>query len=300
MICYMLLVGRPPFRGATNSKIAKCIMEGEFPKDGRWQYLSTDSQDFIQRLLQKDVAKRMSASEALEHPWLKARKTSPSVDIGTDVLKSLRTFAQGSHLRRAALTILAYSLTSAELEGLEETFFDFDSSGRGTITLEQLKETMQSRLRVSSEEVNRIFHSFDFRQNEEIQYTPFVAALLETRLGLHENKVRAAFEAFDVEGKGYITAESLVQGFNQFCKGTQKSLSKEEAEHWIREVDFKGNGVVNYSSFLAALMGKSLRGLPSLEDLAERPTLRMFDDSPVAGMSFKVIFKNLYPNNMII
>ncbi|CAK9070991.1 Calcium-dependent protein kinase 2 (PfCDPK2) [Durusdinium trenchii] len=282
VICYMLLVGRPPFRGATNSKIAHAIMNVEFPRDGRWQYLSLDAQDFIERLLKKDVAERMNASEALEHPWLKARKTTPSLDIGTDVLKSLRTFAQGSHLRRAALTILAYSLTSAELEGLEETFLDFDSSGRGTISLEQLKETMQSRLRVSSEEVGRIFHSFD-SQSEEIQYTPFVAALLETRIGHHESKVRAAFEAFDVEGKGYITADSLVHGFNRLSKGTQKSLSKEEAEHWIREVDFKGNGVVNYTSFLAALMGKSLRGLPSTEDLADHPTLRIFDDSPDGG-----------------
>lgn len=94
-------------------------MDVDFPKDGRWAYLSADAQDFIQQLLEKDVAQRMNASEALEHPWLKGR-LSPSNDIGTDVLKSLRTFAQGSHLRRAALTILAYSLTSAELEGLKK------------------------------------------------------------------------------------------------------------------------------------------------------------------------------------
>ncbi len=50
--------------------------------------------------------------------------------------------------------------------GLEQTFLDFDNSGRGTITLEQLQETMQSRLNISSEEVTRVFHSFDFAQNE--------------------------------------------------------------------------------------------------------------------------------------
>ncbi len=44
-----------------------------------------------------------------------------------------------------------------------------------------------------------------------------------------------------------------------------------------------GNGVVTYTCFVAALMGKSLRGLPSLEDLADQPTLRMFDDSPGGG-----------------
>lgn len=293
VICYMLLLGRPPFRGSTNAKIARAIMDVDFQKNGRWEYLSPEAQDFIMKLLEKDVSKRLSAAEALDHPWLTCRYGNPSPEIGTDVLKSLRTFAQGSHLRRAALMILAYSLTSAELEGLEQTFLDFDNSGRGTITQEQLKDTMQSRLRITSEEVSRIFHSFDFAQNEEIQYTPFVAALLETRVALHEDKVRAAFEAFDVDGKGYITADSLVRGFNRRVarqvKGAQgelvqpRELSKEEAEQWIKEVDFKGNGVVNYTCFVAALMGKSLRGLPSSEDLADQPTLRMFDDSPDGG-----------------
>ena len=41
--------------------------------------------------------------------------------------------------------------------------------------------------------------------------------------------------------------------------------------------------MVNYTCFVAALMGKSLRGLPSSEDLADQPTLRMFDDSPDGG-----------------
>ena len=250
VICYMLLLGRPPFRGSTNAKIARAIMDVDFQKNGRWEYLSPEAQDFIMKLLEKDVSKRLSAAEALDHPWLTCRYGNPSPEIGTDVLKSLRTFAQGSHLRRAALMILAYSLTSAELEGLEQTFLDFDNSGRRTITQEQLKDTMQSRLRITSEEVSRIFHSFDFAQNEEIQYTPFVAALLETRVALHEDKVRAAFEAFDVDGKGYITADSLVRGFNRRVarqvKGAQgelvqpRELSKEEAEQWIKEVDFKG------------------------------------------------------------
>ena len=282
VICYMLLMGRPPFRGANNARIARAILEADFPKEGRWEFLSCYAQDFVIRLLQRDVQSRMSAAAALEHPWLKSGGCSPSPEIGVSVLQSLRTFAQGSHLCRAALTILAYSLTSTELEGLEQTFLDFDQSGRGTVTLEQLRDAMQARLDVSSAEVNRIFQRVDFMQKEEIQYTPFVAALLATRVKLHQDKVRDAFDAFDIEGKGFITASSLVQVFNsQLCEGTRRScISKEEAEQWVREVDFKGNGVIDYPSFLAAMMGRSLRGLPSLEDLADQPTIRVFEESP--------------------
>ena len=271
VICYMLLMGRPPFRGSTNGKIAKAIMEVDFPKDGRWNSLSKAAQDFICGLL-VDSELRMTAKEALDHSWLSVKEVS---EVDFKVLKSLRTFAQGSNLRRCALTILAYSLTSAELEGLERTFLDFDHSKKGSITLDQLRESME-RFKVSEEEVNRIFESF---AHEEICYTPFVAALLETQIGL-ESKAQAAFEAFDLEGKGYITAESLELGIRRLC-GNDLALSREEAEQWISEVDFKGNGVVNYASFLAALMGrslgKSLSPLPSSEDLKEQPQLLIFE-----------------------
>eukprot|EP00438_Fugacium_kawagutii_P022374 Skav205224 [mRNA] locus=scaffold400:293675:317383:- [translate_table: standard] len=311
VICYMLLVGRPPFRGSTNAKIARAIMDVDFQKTGgRWEQLSPDAQDFVVKLLEKDVSKRMSASEALEHPWLKMGFGNDSPEIGSNVLKSLRTFAQGSHLRRAALMVLAYSLTSSELEGLEQTFLDFDCSKRGTITQDRRNPRATLPESYPRHQVARIFHSFDFAQSgQEIQYTPFVAALLETRVAQYEDKVRAAFEAFDVDGKGFITADSLVRGFNRVARGSQVEgtvqpweLSTEEAERWIKEVDFKGqnleiqglrglemgwrNGVVNYTCFVAALMGKSLRGvngLPSSEDLADQPTLRMFDDSPDGG-----------------
>ena len=62
----------------------------------------------------QDPARRLNAAEALDHRWLKLGQAP--VTLGSAVLKSLRTFAQSSHLRRAALTMLAYSLTSSELE----------------------------------------------------------------------------------------------------------------------------------------------------------------------------------------
>lgn len=282
VICYMLLLGRPPFRGSNNVKIAKAILHGEYPRDGHWELLTEDARDFLTGLLHKDPGLRFDAAGALSHRWITgAHCTSPPREIGADVLRSLRGFAQGSHLRRAALTALAYSLTSKELQDLEQTFLDFDTTGRGTISLDQLREVMQEHLEVSAEEVQRIFQCFDFSQEEEIHYTPFVAALLATRVQLHEDKVRAAFEAFDRDGSGYITADGLVQIFASLPGGGK--LTKEEAEQWIQEVDYKGNGVIDYAGFLAALTGKNLWALPSMEESAERPTLRVYeeDGSPV-------------------
>lgn len=285
VICYMLLVGRPPFRGQNNLKIAKAIIQDDFPKDGRWANLSGDAQSFVLLLLQKDATKRPDATKALGHRWIADAQNLATFEgggeIGADVLMNLQKFARGSHLRRAALTMLAYSLTSRELQDLEETFLAFDKSGRGTITEEQLAEVMKSHLpEVTSEEVNRIFQCLDFSNDEELHYTPFIAAMLATRVKLHEDKVRAAFESFDRDGSGYITADSLLRVLNRGGPGSNiagGNFSKDDAERWIREVDYKGNGVIDYDGFVNALCGKKNWSLPSLSDEVQ-PTVQVFED----------------------
>jgi len=290
VICYMLLLGRPPFQGASQLKIAKAIVSGQFPRDSRWQSLSSSAREFVEGLLQKDPAVRFDATTALGHPWITGAGSGSLCgrgEIGVDVLKSFRKFAQGSHLRRAALTVMAYSLTSRELQDVEQTFLNFDTAGRGTISIGQLESVMSEHLEVSSQEVQRIFQRFDLSDDEEIHYTPFIAAMLATRVRLHEDKVRSAFEAFDRQGTGFITADSLVTIFDGLSHQDQGQgrLTQVEAEQWIREADYKGNGVIDYDGFLAALMGKKLWALSSFDHVEDNPAVRVFDEGRARGLS---------------
>mmetsp|Transcript_79996 Transcript_79996/g.222517 ORF Transcript_79996/g.222517 Transcript_79996/m.222517 type:complete len:381 (+) Transcript_79996:24-1166(+) len=295
-MCYMLLLGKPPFRGSNNIKIVKAILDGEFARDGRWDTLSRGAQDFLEGLLRKDPAERFDAQRALAHSWLcdlalggngATSSSSPpracaspgaaaQGELGPEVLKSLRKFAQGSHLQRAALTVMAYGLTSREIQDFEQAFLAMDTTGRGTITLEQLAQVMARYPEVSSQEVQRIFKSMESSKEEEIHYTPFIAAMLATRVRFHEDKVRSAFEAFDFDGTGYITAETLTRIFERIPDAGD--LAMEEAEEWIREVDYKGNGTIDYEEFMAALTGKHVWAVMPLED--ECPVVRVFSEQP--------------------
>jgi len=253
--------------------------------------ISVDGRDFVSSLLQKDARLRPDTGAALSHPWILAASGLPSSslattasggtstvrgDIGVDTLLSLRRFARSSHLRRVALTQMAFSLTSRELESLEETFLAFDKTGKGTITLQELADVMHEHMGdVTSIEVQRIFESLDFAQEEEVHYTPFIAAMLATRVRLHEDKVRAAFEKFDSKNTGFITADSLVAMFGGLDGPAGGPLTKLEAEQWITEVDYKRNGVIDYEGFMSALMGKRLWELPALND-EEQPTVKVY------------------------
>lgn len=49
------------------------------PEINRWTHVSSHARDFVRCLLQKEPKHRMSASEALEHPWLLGNRTYRNV-----------------------------------------------------------------------------------------------------------------------------------------------------------------------------------------------------------------------------
>jgi len=71
VIAYVLLTGRPPFWGRDNREILRRILKGKltFP---RTINLTKTCTHFIQCLIKHDPKKRLSAKDALDHPWIKA------------------------------------------------------------------------------------------------------------------------------------------------------------------------------------------------------------------------------------
>jgi calcium-dependent protein kinase len=116
VIAYMLLSGAPPFFGKTDADTLQSV------KIGRWKFdpllfgeISQEAKDFISGCLTKRVSKRMSASEALAHPWftswLKTHTTgvaglgSPTVSL--DVVDRLRGFVKRSSLTKICMEVVA-------------------------------------------------------------------------------------------------------------------------------------------------------------------------------------------------
>jgi len=71
VVAYLLLCGYPPFNGDNDYAIYASIRRGnvEFPQRC-WANKSPASIDFIKGLLQKDPRRRLTAQEALLHPWI--------------------------------------------------------------------------------------------------------------------------------------------------------------------------------------------------------------------------------------
>lgn len=71
VIFYMMLSGSPPFNGKTDKDIFQAILEGKFSfPEKKWSHISDEAKDLVSKLLEYDPEKRISARQALSHPWI--------------------------------------------------------------------------------------------------------------------------------------------------------------------------------------------------------------------------------------
>ena len=70
-ILYTMLCGFPPFAGVSDKKIMNLIENGEIDYDeSYWRDRSDSVKDFIKALVNKDESARLTAEQALKHPWI--------------------------------------------------------------------------------------------------------------------------------------------------------------------------------------------------------------------------------------
>ncbi|CAN6478577.1 unnamed protein product [Victoria cruziana] len=105
VIAYILLCGSRPFWARTESGIFRAVLKADPSFDEPpWPSLSSDAKDFVKRLLNKDLRKRMSASQALSHPWIR-NYNNAKVPLDILVFKLIKVYLRSSSLRKAALRV---------------------------------------------------------------------------------------------------------------------------------------------------------------------------------------------------
>lgn len=94
VILYIMLSGRPPFKGNNDREILKKVMVGKYTLDGElWSKRSEPVKSMIQALLEKDPVKRLTAKQALDHPWIQQKvHITFDVQIAKDAFDNLRDF----------------------------------------------------------------------------------------------------------------------------------------------------------------------------------------------------------------
>ena len=95
VITYILLSGRPPFKGRNKQEIFASIMNNEVSFDHQiWNKVSVEAKDFIRKALIKDMDDRYDTKMLLDHEWIYKFVKDPEIGeaIQLDVCNNLREF----------------------------------------------------------------------------------------------------------------------------------------------------------------------------------------------------------------
>lgn len=222
VVAFILLSGRMPFSGG-GDVLRKRIMRGQYSMDGaHWGSISSEACEFVKSLLEVHATRRISAQEAITHPWI-ADAVRPDA-VHSSTLSALQAFPCLPPLERRSLAIIALSLKSKEEEALRGQFMAIDMGRRGSITLEELQELCSSsgdgNAKWIEEAFTAICSSRAANGVNEIFYTDFLAAMIPAHVQVSDGMLRAAFRKFDTDPCSSATSAALGSVLDEFAEGT--------------------------------------------------------------------------------
>ncbi|KAJ9152943.1 hypothetical protein P3X46_026447 [Hevea brasiliensis] len=263
VIGYILLCGSRPFWARTESGIFRAVLKADPSFDeAPWPSLSPEAKDFVKRLLNKDPRKRMTAAQALSHPWIRNHN---DVKVPLDILifRLMKAYMRSSSLRKAALRALSKTLTVDELHYLKEQFALLEPNYNGSITLENLRMALMKNATdaMKDSHIPDILSSLNALQYRRMDFEEFCAAALSVyqleALDHWEQRARCAYELFDKDGNRAIVIEELASEL-----GLGPSVPVHAVlNDWIRHTD----GKLSFHGFVKLLHGMSSRTMAKVQ-----------------------------------
>lgn len=208
-------------------------------------------------MLAKNPEERISAEEALSHPWLTTGAGTPltksNMQVEMQVINNLQSFHFKNKLKAVVYTYIASQLYSnRDKDNLMKVFKEMDKDGDGVIQKSELMHVFNnySASRLSESEIEKILQLVDTNGSGHIDFTEFLVAASNEEKMLQEQRLQNAFNYLDADHSGYITIEEV----KAFLDGTNET--NDEIKKIFDEVDENGDGHISKQEFVQLLLKK--------------------------------------------
>lgn len=226
IILYTLLTRKMHLPGLTDNQAPKSIRKVHLDfTQPYWKKVSSAGRDLVKQLLQVDPKKRISAIEALNHPWF--NEGNDEDYIGTqEILQKILRFS-GRPLAKAAKRIVVHLKShSVDLTQVEKSFVYLDSDCDGELTKND-------------------FFKFFLKKNSQIEAEKLATIIME-KLSSSACPVIKYTDFLEVAIDEMIltTPQSLRFFYDLLCAGNEKlyinSLSSENSKNFrLQEEDLQ-------------------------------------------------------------
>ena len=260
VLMYILLSGEIPFQGATESEIHDKIIKGRFCFYNRYfKDISFEAKDLIKKCFLYNPKERISAKEALNHPFfsvdipkvLDSSNNSVVTNKTKEVIESLVTFSQKSKFFQAVLAYLTHNFAKKkETTELKRIFLLIDTDKDGKISKNELKACLESLgMDVNYDELNLILKRVDFDNDGYINYQEFLQATISTKDLFTDENLQSAFRLFDTHSDGTISVKELEE-----ILGLTESIDKGIIKELLKDIGKTEEDEFTFSEFKIFIM----------------------------------------------
>ena len=264
VIMYFLLSARPPFGGESNEEIEQKILSCKYDINSHpFDKLSKNCVDLLAKLLCSRAYRRLSAEQALNHPWFQDNKSKllfhqiNDENIIDKLMQNLKNYKNTSILHKIAMAYLIHSYPQMkDVINAAKLFNKIDENDDCKINEKELLEGLKVKFNtiVKKEDVSQIFSNIDLNNNGCIDYEEFVSAAVNKKKFMNKNVLMIAFKFFDKNDSGEITIDEIERIFKESV--VDKKKVHESLQKVAKDLDLNVDGKITFDEF--AIVMKSI------------------------------------------
>ena len=230
-----------------------------FP-EAEFTLVSAGAIDLIRKLLVTDPKKRLTATQALQHPWIVAQGPHKPEPLNKKMFDNLRQFTGLDKFKKITKKLIANNLPEKDIAMLLKSFKEADSDGNGILTADELRVVVHNHLHSMNksvedidEEFAQLIEALDIDGDGTIGYEEFVAATMETKHWATTDRLEEAFAALDTDGSESLDVAEVAAALGENDANAQEIMAR---------FDQNGDGKIDLSEFKEMMLeheGKSKR-----------------------------------------
>ena len=267
VIMYIMLMGTPPFYGEDDDEILKSVTVGKYDtKLSTYKQLSPNAKDLISKLLKYNPSERITAKDALMHPWFKTSEFTNSYRVNTLrisdanlMIKNLENYKSNNIIKCAVLAYLVHQNTNIkECVDASKLFTDIDLNKDGKLEKNELEYAYmkynglnQSQAQIKA---NIVFMNIDTDNNGFIESEEFIRACINPNIFTSENYLKFAFDYFDNDKNGRISIQEVENKFYQSSKNKNEN-TRMQLKGMFDQIDVNRDGNISFQEFASMIKG---------------------------------------------
>ncbi|CAG9316178.1 unnamed protein product [Blepharisma stoltei] len=247
VILYMMLTKALPFTAENTEKLIDRIQKGFNLEEYLFFSNSKEVQDLLIKMLTLDPQQRISTSDALNHPWITLKDDQlPTIKLTKESMAWFSHFHSKNRIQKIMLSscISQVSDLSDEME-LRTLFEALDKDHSGTIQIKECIDGYKLFGFDDPNEIKEIFQKFNLNENEEMNFSIFLAGFTNWNSPEEIKKLEKMFQVYDLDNSGSLSFKELVKAI----PGVQEN----EMREYFKLADLNKNRKIEIQEFVCSL-----------------------------------------------